>query len=140
MTVVGVAILVVNRVGRDVVFLHQRRGNIVLSRERVRRAAEYFSAAGLERAQQVGGFAGDMQAGAEALALEWQLLEKTLANTPQNRHLALGPFDSFETRRRQTEIVDVIFLHGVRARAGLRHGFSFGCSRWHTGRFSRVYC
>src|SRR5215831_13499703 len=69
-TVVGVTILVVNGVGRNLVFLYQRRGNIVLGRERVRRTAEYFRAASLERAQQVGGFAGDVQACAEALALE----------------------------------------------------------------------
>src|SRR5262249_17460868 len=73
MTVVGVAIFVVNGVGRNVVFLNQRRGNIVLGRERVRRTAEYFRAAGLERAQQVGGFASDVQARAEALALEREL-------------------------------------------------------------------
>ena len=52
------------------ILLDQRGGDIVLSRERIRRAAEHFGAARLQRAQQIGGLAGDMQAGAQTLALE----------------------------------------------------------------------
>ena len=68
MAVVGVAILAVNRVAGDVVFPDQRGRDVVLGRERIGGAAQHLGAAGLERAQQIGGLGGDMQAGAQALA------------------------------------------------------------------------
>ena len=108
MAVIGVAILAMNRVGRDAVFGDQRRRDVVLGRERIARAAEDLRAARLERAQQVGGLAGDVQACAEPLALERLVFGEAFADFPQHRHLPVGPFDSFAAGGGQSEIAHVV--------------------------------
>ena len=62
--VVGLVVLALDREDRDAFVLDQRRGGVVLGRERVRGAQEDLGAAGLERAHEVGGLGGDVQAGA----------------------------------------------------------------------------
>ena len=108
MAVIGVAILGVNRVARDAVFLDQRGGDVVLGRERIGGAAQHLGAAGLERAQQIGGLGGDMQAGAQALAAQRLLLGEALADDPQHRHLLVGPFDPAPPGLGESEVAHVM--------------------------------
>ena len=107
MAVVSVAIFAVDGEGGNAVLIDQRRRDVVLGRERIRRAGDHFGAARLERAQQVGGLAGDMQAGAEALALERQFPGEPLAQAAQHGHLLVGPFDSLATGLGESEVMHV---------------------------------
>jgi hypothetical protein len=130
MTVVCVAIFAVNGERRNAVLIDQRGRNVILGRERIRRAREHFGAARLERAEQVGGLAGDMQAGAHALALERQFLCESLAQAAQDRHLLVGPFDSFAAGLGESEIV-YVEVAAVAVGAGFRKCFQLSCRRGH---------
>ena len=68
--VVGVVVLALDREDGDVVLVDERRGDVVLGRERVGRAEHDVRAAGLERAHQVRGLGGHVQAGGDAVAGE----------------------------------------------------------------------
>ncbi len=119
--VVGVTILAVDRVTRNAVFLDQRGCDIILRRERIGCACGHVRAARLERAQQVAGFGGDVQAGAHLEAFERQVLGEALADFPQHRHLQVGPFDARRAAFGEAEIRDIIFAAGA---PGFGHGFT----------------
>ena len=92
--VVGRVVLALDGVDAHAVLLDQRRRDVVLGGERVGGAEHHVGAAGLERAHEVGGLGGDVQAGADAHALERLLAREALADGGQHRHLHVGPLDA----------------------------------------------
>ena len=78
--VVGHVVFALDGKGRDFVDIDQRRCHIILGRERVGSGQHQVRAAGLQRARQVGGLGGDVQAGRKAHALERFLLREALAH------------------------------------------------------------
>ena len=91
---------------------HQRGGHGVVGGERVAGAQADVGATRLERDRQVGGLAGDVQAGAEAQARERLLALEALADQPQHRHLQRGPLDEPLALVGQREVGDVVFGAG----------------------------
>ena len=74
--------------------MNQSRGHVVLGAERVGGAEGGFSAAGLQGADQVGGFGGHMQAGADAEAVERSLLLEAPPDALQHGHGLVRPLDT----------------------------------------------
>ena len=95
---------------RDAVLLDERRRDVVLGRERVRRAEHDVGAAGLERAHQVRGLGGDVQAGGDAVAGERLLALEALADRGQHRHLPVGPLDPPHALGGERQVLDVVSL------------------------------
>ena len=62
----------------------------------------------LQRAHEVGGLGGDVQAGADAQARERPLPLEALADEAQDRHLPLRPLDATNTFIHETEVGDVV--------------------------------
>jgi microcompartment protein CcmK/EutM len=110
--------------------IDKRRGDVILGRERIRRACDHFGTARLQSAEQVGGLAGDVQARAHPLALERLLLGKSLSQTAQHRHLLVGPFDSLAAGLGESEVVDVE-VAAVAVGAGFGKCFELSCRRGH---------
>ena len=106
--VVGVAVLAAPGVRRDPVLGDERRGDVVLGRERVRGREDDLGAAGLERPHQVGRLGGDVEAGADAQPVERALALEALADQAQDGHLALGPFDPADALGGEAEVRDVV--------------------------------
>ena len=106
--VVGVAILAPPGVDGDPVLGHERRGDVVLGRQRVARREDDLGAAGLERAHQVGGLGGDVQAGPDPQTVERPLALEALADQAQDGHLALGPLDPADALGGEAEVGDVV--------------------------------
>ena len=108
----------------DPVVVHEGGGDVVLGRQRVGRAQPHLGAAGDQRADQVGGLGGDVQAGGEALAGERLLHGEALADRGEHRHVAVGPEDLAQSCVRQGQVADVVetvgggahrlFLRGAR--------------------------
>ena len=117
--VVGVAVLAAAGEGGDPVLGHQRRGDVVLGRERVRGRQDDLGAAGLQRAHQVGGLGGDVQARADAQAVERLLALEALADEPQDGHLALGPLDAPDALGGEAEVGDVVGGQRSRGRSSV---------------------
>ena len=86
------------------VILHQRRGNFILRRERIRRAQNQIGSAVAQRDGQVRGFAGHVEARGQAHALERLFLDEPLANQLQHGHLLIRPFDLSLALLRQPQI------------------------------------
>ncbi len=99
--VVGLSVLALDGVGADTVLRHERRGDVILCRKRVARAQHDVSATGLERAHQVSGFCGDMQACRDAQSLKRLLCLKALADAGEYGHVLVGPFDASLAGRSQ---------------------------------------
>ena len=91
--VIGGVVLALDRVGGDVVILHQRGGHFILRRKRIRGAQHHIRAAIAQRDGQIGGFAGDVQARGHANALQRLFLDELLADQLQHGHVLIGPFD-----------------------------------------------
>ena len=108
MRVVGVAVLAAAGVRRDPVLGDERRGDVVLGRERVRGGEDDLGATGLERPHQVGGLGRDVQARADAQAVERPVALEALADQAQDGHLALGPFDPADALGGEAEVGDVV--------------------------------
>ena len=92
----------------NVFVLHQRGGDIVLRRQRVRRAQRHVGAAGLEGAHQVGGFGGHVQAGGEGHAAQRLLAGEALANAAHHRHVLVGPVDALLAEGGKLQIFHVM--------------------------------
>jgi hypothetical protein len=112
MRVVGVVVLALDREDGHVVLLDERRGDVVLGGERVRRAQDDVGAAGLERAHQVGGLGGDVQARRDAVAGERLLPLEALPDRGQHRHLPIGPFDAAHALCGERQVLDVESFRG----------------------------
>ena len=106
--VVGVAVLAAPGVDGDAVLRHERRRDVVLGRQRVARREHDLRAAGLERAHEVGRLGRDVQAGADAQAVERPLALEPLADEAQDGHLALGPLDAADALGGEAEVGDVV--------------------------------
>ena len=96
------------RANGDPVLGDERGGDVVLGRQRVRGREHDVGATGLERAHQVGGLGRDVEAGADAQALERPLALEALADEAQDGHLALGPFDPPDALGGEAEVGDVV--------------------------------
>ena len=89
---------VVRPAGVDLGLRRQRRGDVVLGRERVRRRQRDVGASGLQRPDQHGGLGGDVQAGADDDARERLLAGEAFPDRAQDGHLPVRPLDPVETR------------------------------------------
>ncbi len=106
-TIIAVLVLALDRIDRDAEIFHQAGRDVVLGRQRVGGAEQQIGAAGLEGLRQVGGLGGDVQAGRHPHPGQRLFLLETLADRPQNGHVALGPVDPFPALFSQFEILDV---------------------------------
>ena len=108
--VVRVVVLALDREDGDVVLVDERRGDVVLRRERVRRAEHDVRAARLERAREVRRLGRDVQAGGDAVAGERLLALEALADRGEHRHLPVGPLDPAHALGREREVLHVVAL------------------------------
>ena len=92
----------------DPVLGDERGSDVVLGRERVRRREHDVGAAGLERAHQVRRLGRDVEARADAQAVERPVALEALADQAQDRHLALGPFDAPDALGGEAEVGHVV--------------------------------
>ena len=105
--VVARVVLALDGEGLDAVDGHERRRHVVLGGQRVGGAQAHLGAARHQGAHEVGGLAGDVQAGGQALAGQGLLPSETLADRGQHRHVAVGPGDAARTGLGQLQIQDV---------------------------------
>ena len=103
---VRVEILAMDRPDLDAVVGHERRRDVVLRGQRVRRAQGEDRATGLERADEVRRLGGDVQAGGHAEPGERALAFEPLADPAQHRHLCVRPFDPRFTRGGERDVGD----------------------------------
>ena len=121
--VVGVVVLALDGEDGDVVLVDERSGDVVLRGQRVRRAQHDVRAAGLQRAGEVGGLGGDVQAGGDAVARQRLLGLEALADRGEHRHLPVGPRDpphAFGGERQVLHVVTLGRCHGASSRSGVR--------------------
>ena len=95
MAVIGVIVLALDGEDGDVVIAYQAGGDVILGRKRVGSAQHHVSAAVAQADGQVCRFRGHVQAGGDANALQWLVLDEFLANDLQNLHGLVGPVDPF---------------------------------------------
>ncbi len=105
--VVDVVRLAVNGVDGDPVLGDQRGRDLVLGRERVRRAQEDVGAPRLQGAGQVGGLGGHVQARRDAQARERALGREALADRSEDRHLPICPLHPHDAVGREAQVVDI---------------------------------
>ena len=108
--VVRVVVLALDGVDADAVVVDQRGGHVVLRAQGVAGAEHDIGAAGLQRAHEVGGLGGDVQAGADAHARERLLLLEPLADGPEHRHVHVGPLDAQDALGGETDVLDVVVV------------------------------
>ena len=108
--VVRVVVLALDREDGDVELRDERRGDVVLRRERVRGAQHDVGAAGLERPHEVRGLGRHVETGGDAVARERLLLLEPLADRGEHRHLPVGPLDPPLALLREGEILYVVAL------------------------------
>ena len=92
--VVRVPVLAFAGERRDALVLDERRGGVVLGRQRIRRAERDRRAGIAQRDREVRGLSGDVEACADAQPLERLLRRDTLADAREDGHLAPGPLDA----------------------------------------------
>ena len=97
-------VLALDRVGRDVVVLHERGGDFILRRKRIRSAENDVGAAVTQSDGEVRRLAGDVQTGRHANALQRLVFNKLLADQLQNGHVLIGPFDSALALFRESDV------------------------------------
>ena len=108
--VVRVVVLALDREDGDVVLVDERRRDVVLRRERIRRAEDDVGAARLQRPHEVRRLGRDVEAGGDAIAGERLLALEALADRREHRHLPVGPLDPPLALRREGEIFHVVAL------------------------------
>ncbi len=111
--VIGLVVLALDGVGRHAEVGGEPGGDVVLGAEGVGGAEIGLRATGLEDTHEVRGFCRDMQAGAEADALEGLLLEEALLDELQHGHVLPGVFDPQPAARGQADIGDVVIHNTV---------------------------
>ena len=72
--------------------------------------SDHVGAAGDQRAHEAGGLGGDVQAGADAHALERLLLLEALADGPEHGHVHVGPLDAQHALGGETDVLDVVVV------------------------------
>ncbi len=77
----------------DPVLGHERGRDVVLRRQRVRGAQRHARAAGEQRADQIRGLGGDVQAGGDADVRQRLLGVEPGSDLREHRHLLVGPRD-----------------------------------------------
>jgi hypothetical protein len=86
---------------------HQRRRDVVLSGQRVRRAEGDLGAAGDQGVHEVGRLGRDVQARRDLDVRERSLGDEPIPDRAQDRHLTLCPLDSRPTLRGERRVGDV---------------------------------
>ena len=109
--VVAGVVLALVREGRDLVLADERGRGVVLRGQRIRGAEGDLRAARPEREHENGRLRRDVQAGAEAHALEGLLLGEPLPHLPQDGHRVLGPLDLELAGGGEPEVLDVVLRH-----------------------------
>jgi len=107
--VVGSVVLTLDGIHGNLVVGDQRRGDIILSAQRVARDQHEIGATSLQHARQVARLCGDVQTCRHAHALERFLGGKALADTAQHRHLTLSPVHAQPSGGRQFHIFYMMF-------------------------------
>ena len=120
--VVGVVVLALDREDGDVVLVDERGRHVVLRGKRIGGAEDDVGAAGLQRPHQVGGLAGHVQAGSDAVAGQRLLTLEPVADRGQDRHLPVGPRDSAYALGRQGQVSYVVTLGGCHQLSSCRIG------------------
>ena len=105
--VIGIVVLALDGECGDAVFARQRRRHVVLRAQRIARAYRRFSAAVLQREQQIRGLCGHMQTRRDPQPRQRLFFRKSLPNLAQHRHFALSPADPPNALRRQRAVLDV---------------------------------
>ena len=82
------------------IVLDEAGGDVVLRGERIGGAEHELGAAGDERAGEVGGLGGDVEARGHLAAGEGLFLGEALADEREDGHVAVGPQDALSCRRR----------------------------------------
>ena len=106
--VVGGVVFPLDGVDRHAVIGDERRGRVVLGRERVGGAEEKVRSSRREGASEVRGLGGDVETRRQSRAGEGLLLLESLPDLAQHRHARLGPFDLELPGRREREVPDVM--------------------------------
>ena len=111
--VVGRVVLALDGVDAHAVVVDQRGGDVVLRAQRVAGAEHHVGAAGDQGAHEAGGLGGDVQAGADAHALERLLLLEALADGAQHGHVHVGPLDAQHALGGESDVFDVVVVAQV---------------------------
>jgi hypothetical protein len=110
MAVINVAIFAMNRVAGNPLMLDQGSSDVILGGKGIGGARHHLGSARFQRAEQIGGLAGDMQAGAQAKTAQRFGFGELLADATQDGHLLVGPQNTAMTRIRQPEVGNVIIF------------------------------
>ena len=105
--VVGIVVLALDGVDRDVVVAHQAGGDIVLRGQRIGGAQHNIGAAIAQGDGQVGGFSRHVQAGRNAHALQRLVLDEVLADDLQDLHGLVGPVNALLAHIGKCEVGDI---------------------------------
>ena len=108
--VVRVVVLALDREDADAVLLDQRGRDVVLGRERVRRAEHDVGAAGGQRAGEVRRLGRHVQACGDAVPGERLLALEALADRREHRHLPVCPRDPPHALGGERQILHVVAL------------------------------
>ena len=108
MRVVRVVVLAFDREDGNVVFVDERCGDVVLRRQRIRRAKDDVCAAGLQCPHEIRRLRRDVQARRDAVAGERLFLFEALADRGEHRHLPVGPGDSAHALGSERQILHVM--------------------------------
>ena len=92
----------------DSVLGDQRRGDLILRRQRIGRAERHLGAGQPERSHQVRRLGGHMQAGGDPDSAQRTLALKPLGHLGKDGHLARRPGDPVGAGRRQREVGDLV--------------------------------
>ena len=111
--VVRLVVLALDGVDAHAVVVDEGGGDVVLGAQRVAGAEDDVGAARRQGAHEVGRLGGDVQAGADADALERLLLREALADGLEHRHVHVGPLDAQHALRREADVLDIeVGTHG----------------------------
>ena len=106
--VVGGVVLPLDRVHGDAVIRHERRGGVVLGRERIGGAEEKVRSCRRERPREVRGFGRHVEAGRQPHAGERLLLLESLPDPREHGHARVGPLDLELAGGRERQVADVM--------------------------------
>ena len=105
--VVSLVVLALDGEDGNIVVAHQAGGYVILRGEGIRRAEHNVGAAIAQGNHQVRGFGGDVQAGGDANALQWLVLDELLADDLQHLHRLVRPLDALLAQIGQIQILYV---------------------------------